>query len=63
MLFRSDDLFGAGEADAYAAVSAAVTAPSVPMAASDKPVAEKTEVGQQGPETRSLTPAAVASDK
>ena len=58
-----DDLFGAGEADAYAAVSAAVTAPSVPMAASDKPIAEKTEVEQQVPETRSLTPAAVASDK
>jgi hypothetical protein len=58
-----DDLFGAGEADAYAAVSAAVTAAPVPVAASDKPVAEKTEVEQQVPETRSLTPAAVASDK
>src|SRR5437588_3205763 len=33
-----DDLFGAGEADAYAAVSAAIGAPSVPVAAvSGKP--------------------------
>ena len=38
-----DDLFGAGEADAFAAVTAAVAAPAVPVAAvSGKPAAEKT---------------------
>jgi subtilisin family serine protease len=36
-----DDLFGAGEADAYAAVSAAVAAPSLPVASSDRPATEK----------------------
>jgi subtilisin family serine protease len=36
-----DDLFGAGEADAYAAVSAAVIAPSLPVASSDRPAAEQ----------------------
>jgi hypothetical protein len=36
-----DDLFGAGEADAYAAVSAAVIAPSVPVASSDRPALEQ----------------------
>jgi subtilisin family serine protease len=39
-----DDLFGAGEADAFAAVTAAVASPSVPIAsASGKPAAEKAE--------------------
>jgi subtilisin family serine protease len=37
-----DDLFGAGEADAFAAVSAAVASPSVPVAAvSGEPASEK----------------------
>jgi hypothetical protein len=36
-----DDLFGAGEADAYAAVTAAVAAPSLPVASSDRPATEK----------------------
>ena len=36
-----DDLFGAGEADAYAAAAAAVPAPSVPVAASGQPAADK----------------------
>jgi subtilisin family serine protease len=36
-----DDLFGAGEADAYAAAIAAVPAPSVPVASSGRPAAEK----------------------
>jgi subtilisin family serine protease len=36
-----DDLFGAGEADAYAAAIAAVPAPSVPVASSGQPAAEK----------------------
>ena len=37
-----DDLFGAGEADAFAAVSATVAAPAVPVAAvSGKPASEK----------------------
>jgi hypothetical protein len=40
-----DDLFGAGEADAFAAVTAAVDAPSVPVAAaSPKPAGEKPPV-------------------
>ena len=37
-----DDLFGAGEADAFAAVTAATAAPAVPLAAvSGKPAGEK----------------------
>ena len=37
-----DDLFGAGEVDAYAAVTAAVGAPAAPMAAvTDAPAAPK----------------------
>jgi subtilisin family serine protease len=60
-----DDLFGAGEADAFAAVSAAGTAPAAPVAAvSDRPVAEKTSERQNIPSTRALDePAAMASDK
>ena len=39
-----DELFGAGEADAFAAVTAAVAGPEVPVAAvSGKPAAEKAE--------------------
>jgi subtilisin family serine protease len=59
-----DDLFGAGEADAYAAVSAVV--PTVPVAAaSDPPAAEKASDRQDVPATRALNPAsaAMASDK
>jgi subtilisin family serine protease len=62
-----DDLFGAGEADAFAAVSAVVSTPAMPVAAtSDKPVAEKVSERQNVPLTRSLSqtaPAAMASDK
>jgi subtilisin family serine protease len=53
-----DDLFGAGEADAFAAVSAVATAPALPAAVvSDR---------QEAPATRALNPAAaptMASDK
>ena len=62
-----DDLFGAGEADAYAAVSAAATASAVPVVAvSDTPAAEKRASDRQDvPATRALNqpPAAMASDK
>jgi hypothetical protein len=60
-----DDLFGAGEADAYAAVTAA-TAPAMPVAAvSDRPAAEKVQDRQEVPSTRALQQptAAMASDK
>jgi hypothetical protein len=59
-----DDLFGAGEADAYAAVTAAGSA--VPVATvSDRPAAEKVQDRQDVPSTRELQqPAAsMASDK
>ena len=61
-----DDLFGAGEADAFAAVSAVATAPAVPVAAvSDRPAAENVSDRQDVPGTRALNQpaAAVASDK
>jgi hypothetical protein len=61
-----DDLFGAGEADAFAAVSAVVTPPAVPLAAvSGTPAAEKVSDRQDVPATRALNqPAAtMASDK
>jgi subtilisin family serine protease len=61
-----DDLFGAGEADAYAAVSAVSTAPAMPVAAvSDTPAAEKASNRPDVPATRALNqPApAMASDK
>jgi subtilisin family serine protease len=61
-----DDLFGAGEADAFAAVSAVVTAPAAPVAAvSGIPAAEKVEARQDVPSTSDLNPpgAAMASDK
>jgi subtilase family protein len=59
-----DDSFGSGEADAYAAVTAA-TAPAPPVAAvSDRPAAENVQDRQQVPSTRALQePAAMASDK
>jgi hypothetical protein len=70
-----DDLFGAGEADAYAAVTAAATAPAVPVAAASDPAATEQASQQQKipdpqkaldqqdvPVTRALSePAAVAS--
>ncbi|HEY5063945.1 MAG TPA: S8 family serine peptidase [Xanthobacteraceae bacterium] len=59
-----DDLFGAGEADAYAAVTAVVPAPAMPVA-SDTPAAENVSDRQQVPATRALNqPApAMASDQ
>jgi hypothetical protein len=64
-----DDLFGAGEADAYAAVSAA-QAGSVPVATAPErpeapPDAEKVSSEQANPATRALNPpvATMASDK
>jgi hypothetical protein len=60
-----DDLFGAGEADAYAAVTAA-TAPAMPVAAvSGRPAAENVQDRQEIPSTRALQQpaAAMASDK
>jgi hypothetical protein len=61
-----DDLFGAGEADAYGAVSAVTSAPATPIATvSDRPVAENAGNQQDTPATRALgQPApAMASDK
>jgi hypothetical protein len=61
-----DDLFGAGEADAFAAVSAVVTAPPAPVAAVPGALAaEKAGDRQDVPSTRDLSPpgAAMASDK
>jgi hypothetical protein len=61
-----DDLFGAGEADAYAAVSAVSAAPAVPLAAvSDNPAAENASNRPDVPAARALNqPApAMASDK
>lgn len=62
-----DDLFGAGEADAYAAVSAAAAASTVPIVAASEPAAADKAPDQQGvsPATRALTPpsAVIASEK
>ena len=61
-----DDLFGAGEADAYAAVLAISTVPAAPVAAvSDTPAAEKVSDRPEVPATRALSQpaAAMASDK
>jgi subtilisin family serine protease len=57
-----DDLFGAGEADAFAAVSAAAgTTPALPVAAvSDTPAAGKVPDGQDAPATRALDQPAAA---
>jgi Subtilase family len=59
-----DDLFGAGEADAYAAVSAVVPLPATPLA-SDKPAGAEVSGRPQVPATRGLEPSApaMASDK
>jgi len=60
-----DDLFGAGEADAYAAVLAIATAPATPVAAiPNMAAAEKVLDRQEVPATRDLSqPAAMASEK
>jgi subtilisin family serine protease len=60
-----DDLFGAGEADAYAAVSAAAALTAPVSAALDPPAAEKASDRPDVPATRALNPpsAAMASDK
>jgi hypothetical protein len=61
-----DDLFGAGEADAYAAVTAAIGAPSAPVAAvSDRPAAEKAPDRNNASVSRALndTVPSMASDK
>jgi subtilisin family serine protease len=61
-----DDLFGAGEADAFAAVSAVATPPAVPVATvSDRPATENVSDRQDVPVVRELNQpaAAVASGK
>jgi subtilisin family serine protease len=61
-----DDLFGAGEADAYAAVLGVAPAPAAPVATvSDTPATQKASDRQQVPVSRDLSaPAAtMASDK
>ncbi len=67
-----DDLFGAGEADAYAAASAAAASSTPPTAAAaDTPVAEKAVNSQQVPDVVQVPPAgalntpeaALAADK
>jgi subtilisin family serine protease len=59
-----DDLFGAGEADAFAAVSAVAATPTAPVAVSDRPAGENVQDRRELPATRALNqPAAMASDK
>ena len=61
-----DDLFGAGEVDAYAAVMAVAAAPAVPVAAVSAPAAaESVSPRPDAPATRALDQpaAAMASDK
>jgi subtilisin family serine protease len=71
-----DDLFGAGEADAYAAVAAAVAAPATPVAAASGPTGgdkalnppnapepQKSVDPQDVPPTRTLNQPAVAAEK
>jgi len=61
-----DDLFGAGEADAFAAVTATIAAPAVPFVAAAEPVAAaKTSVPPDEAATRALNqpPATMAADK
>jgi subtilisin family serine protease len=51
-----DDLFGAGEADAFAAVTAAVDGPSVPVASAiAKPAGEKAPASDNASVSRALT--------
>jgi subtilisin family serine protease len=61
-----DDLFGAGEADAFAAVTAAVAAPAVPVAAvSGGPASEKAPATDNASVSRAMNDSApsMASDK
>lgn len=61
-----DDLFGAGEADAYAAVTAAIGTPAVPMAAAtDAPAAPKAPANNNTSVSRALDDQApsMASDR
>jgi subtilisin family serine protease len=71
-----DDLFGAGEADAYAAVAAAVAAPATPVAAASGPTGgdkalnppnapepQKSVDPQDVPPTRALNQPAMAAEK
>jgi len=58
-----DDLFGAGEVDAFAAVTAATSAPSVPMAAPDKPAVATDRNDDSVSRAISGAAAAMASDK
>ena len=65
-----DDQFGAGEADAFAAVTAATGAPAVPLAAvSGKPTGEKTPALDPSADNASVSralndsPPSIASDK
>jgi hypothetical protein len=56
-----DDLFGAGEADAFAAVTAAVDAPQVPVAsATGKPAGEKAPASDNASVSRALNDSAPA---
>ena len=65
-----DDQFGAGEADAFAAVTAATAAPAVPLASvSGKPTGEKTPTLDPSADNASVSralndsPPSIASDK
>jgi len=71
-----DDLFGAGEADAYAAVTAAVAAPAMPVATAPAPTSgdkilnpqtapepQKSPDPQDVPPTRALNQPAMAAEK
>ncbi len=65
-----DDQFGAGEADAFAAVTAATAAPAVPLASvSGKPAGEKTPALDPSADNASVSralndaPPSMASDK
>jgi hypothetical protein len=65
-----DDQFGAGEADAFAAVTAATGTPAVPLASvSGKPAGEKTPAPDPSADNASVSralndsPPSVASDK
>ena len=65
-----DDLFGAGKADAFAAVTAAVAAPAVPLAAaSGKPAGEKAPASDPSSDNASVSRAlndsapSIASEK
>jgi hypothetical protein len=61
-----DDLYGAGEADAFAAIQAAVGLPAAPVAAVPQPLKRENVSDQKDiPATRDLSPpgAAMASDK